>query len=135
MPIAQTAIYSNNLDTMTDRLPKLRINGEFAIHQNNAPLYDRAPTRDEQGKPYSDFMVLIPKLNKTAMPELKSKMAAMQAVLGSHPEVVFADLNMKINLLWVSFKPKIGLIEQITCEIQARVPEAKLISGEFGAHQ
>ena len=120
---------------MTDALPKLRLKGGFSLYQNNAPLYDRVPSRDENGKPYSDFMLLIPKLNKASMPELKSKMAALQAVLGSHPEVVFADLNMKINLLWVSFKPKIGLIEQIALEIQARVPEAKLISGEFGAHQ
>ena len=118
---------------MTESLPKARVNGQFVIHQNNEPLYKRAPTLDENGKPYADFMLLIPKLNKAPVPELKSKMAAMQAVLTNYSEVVFADLNMKINVLWVSFTPKIGLIQDIVCDIQARIPEAKLVSGEFQA--
>ena len=62
-------------------------------------------------------------------------MASLQAVLGSYPEIVFADLNMKINVLWVSIKPRIGLIERITVDIQSHIPEAKLISGEFQARE
>lgn len=114
-------------------LPKIRVNGQFVVHQNNAPLYERAPTLDEDGKPYADFMMLIPKLNLASVPQLKAKMAGLQAVLGSYSEVVFADLNMKINVLWVSFKPGAGLIEKIALDIQSRVPEAKLISGELGS--
>lgn len=118
---------------MTSQLPKVRNSGQFALHINDAPLYERAPAYDENGKPYSDFMMLIPKLNKCSMLELKAKMAGLQAVLVNHPEVVFADLNLKINVLWVSFKPKIGLIEKICVEMQTKVPEAKLVSGELGA--
>jgi hypothetical protein len=76
-------------------------------------------------------MLLIPRLNKASTPELKEKMAGLQSVLVSHPEVVFADLNLRLNLLWVSIKPKPGLIQHISVEIQQRVPEAKLISGDF----
>ena len=86
---------------------------------------------DENGKPYADFMLLIPGLNKVSTPELKAKMASLQAVLVNCSEVVFADLNLCLNLLWVSIKPKAGLIQSITVEIHQDLPEAKLVSGEF----
>lgn len=116
---------------MEKTLPKPRLNGQFSIHQNNQPLYDRAPTLDENGKPYADFMVLIPGLNKASAAELKQKMAGLQAVLINYSEVVFVDLNMRLNLLWVSFRPKVGLIERMVVDIQQSLPEAKLISGDF----
>ena len=116
---------------MKESLPKLRSSGQFVIHQNNEPLYKRAPTLDENGKPYVDFMLLIPGLNKVSTPELKAKMAGLQAVLINYSEVVFADLNMRLNILWVSIKPKVGLIQRITVDIQQRVPEAKLVSGDY----
>lgn len=116
---------------MKKNLPEFRLNGQFSVHQNNQPLYDRAPTLDENGKPYADFMMLIPKLNKVSTPELKQKMAALQAVLINYSEVVFVDLNMRLNLLWVSFTPRLGLMEQMVVDIQQRLPESKLISGDF----
>lgn len=116
---------------MKDNLPSKRNHGQFVVHQNNEPLYKRAPTLDEKGKPYADFMMLIPRLNKASTPELKHKMAALQAVLVNCSDVVFADLNMRLNLLWVSIKPRVGLIERIAVDIQQRVPEAKLISGDY----
>lgn len=118
---------------MTDQLPKPRRVGEFQIFQNDAPLYDRVPTEDEDGKPYADFMMLIPKLNSVTTAELKTKMAAMHAALVPHEAVVFADLNIKLNILWVSFKPEFGLINTLVYDIQQKLPEAKLISGEAHA--
>ncbi len=118
---------------MKNTLPKARNSGQFSLHQNNEPLYTRAPTLDENGKPYADFMMLIPKLNRASTAELKEKMSALQAVLVNYSEVVFADLNMRLNLLWVSVKPKTGLIQHIAVDIQHRVPEAKLISGDYRA--
>jgi len=114
-----------------ETLPKLRRNGRFSVHQNSKPLYDRVPAEDENGKPYADFMLLIPGLNKCHPPEIKQKIAGMQAVLINYSEVVFVDLNMRLNLLWVSFEPRIGLIERIVVDIQQRLPEAKLVSGDF----
>lgn len=116
---------------MKETLPKRRQHGQFTVHQNNQPLYDRVPTLDENGKPYADFMMLIPGLNKVSTTELKQKMAGLQAVLVNYSEVVFVDLNMRLNLLWISFTPRVGLIERIVVEIQQCVPEAKLISGDF----
>lgn len=115
---------------MKEHMPKLRDRGQFVVHQNGSPLYERVPTLDENGKPYADFMMLIPKLNKRSQAELKIRMAGLQAVLLQHSEVVFADLNMRLNLLWVSLRPRAGLIQSIALDIQQRVPEAKLI-GEY----
>jgi hypothetical protein len=120
---------------MKESLPQIRLNGQFTVHQNNSPLYERAPTHDEHGKPYADFMMLIPKLNKCSTADLKAKMAGLQAVLLNHSGVVFADLNMRLNLLWVSIKPQVGLIRQIAADIQQCVPEAKLISGDYQANK
>ncbi len=114
-------------------LPKKRRVGEFQIFQNDAPLYERAPTMDEEGRPYADFMMLIPGLNKVSTSELKIKMAGLHAALVPHDEVVFADLNLKLNVLWVSFSPKFGLLHTLATDIQQNVPEAKLISGEAHA--
>ncbi|MEA3291872.1 MAG: hypothetical protein U9Q71_06180 [Pseudomonadota bacterium] len=95
------------------------------------PLHRRAPTRDAAGKPVSDFMMLIPRLRERPRAELMDVFAGIQAVLGGHPEVLFADLNLKLNLLWVSLTPRLGLIEQLAVELRARVPEAKLITGDY----
>ncbi len=95
--------------------------------EQNEPLYKRVPTRDEDGKRVSDFMMLIPGLRDRPAHELKDALAGMQAVLTQHTEVVYADLNMKINVLWVSIKPRRGLIDQLATELQNRVPGAKLV--------
>ena len=42
--------------------------------------------------------------------------------------VVFAEFNLKLNLLWVSIRPVQGIRYEITGAIQERVPEARLVS-------
>ncbi|MEE9447105.1 MAG: hypothetical protein V3V09_04045 [Arenicellales bacterium] len=113
------------------KLPKPRLAGQFSIYQNSEPLHVRVPKADEFGRPYADFMLLIPKLNKANTQTIKLKLATMQAVLMKHSDIVFADLNLKINVLWVSYTPKRGLIRAVVTELQRHIPEAKLISGEF----
>ncbi|GJL82933.1 MAG: hypothetical protein DHS20C01_25670 [marine bacterium B5-7] len=94
----------------------------------NTPLYKRVPSRDEDGKPLSDFMMLIPGLRNLGRVLFNDRVAGIQAVINSHREVVFVDLNVPINILWISLKPRIGLISQIAGEIQHRIPEALLIA-------
>jgi hypothetical protein len=42
--------------------------------------------------------------------------------------VVFADLNLKLNLLWVSLRPRPGAISELVAAIRLRVPEALLVA-------
>ncbi len=108
-----------------------RQHGIFQISANNEPLYQRVPSTDEEGKALSDFMMLIPKLNQAPTVILRQKMAGMQVALVNCPDVVFADLNLKLNVLWVSIRPRFGLIESLALQIQEKVPEAKLVSAQL----
>ncbi len=95
----------------------------------NTPLWQRVPTKDETGQYLGDFMVLIPGLKKKSSEKRKQIINALETVLEYYKgTVVFADLNMKMNLLWVSIKPVKGMMIEIPAAIIASVPEAKLIS-------
>jgi hypothetical protein len=48
-------------------------------------------------------------------------------VLGGFREVVFADLNVPLNLLWVSVKARHGVIADIYSEFHCRIPEARIV--------
>ena len=100
---------------------------DFEMESNRVPLYKRLPTHDKYGKPLSDFMMLIPGLKNQSAPHLNSRLAIMHAVLGAHQDVVFADLNAPLNLLWVSVKARHGVINELVAEIRLRIPEARLL--------
>ena len=98
----------------------------FSIEVNQ-PLYQRVPARDEQGRPFSDFMVLIPGLRERPGREFAARLACLQAVLVSFSEVVFVDLNVPLNLLWVSVRPRPGVILELFGAVKLHLPEAKLV--------
>jgi hypothetical protein len=91
------------------------------------PLYERAPARDEYGRPLSDFMILIPGLREHPGDEFAAMLARLQAVLVSFTEVVFVDLNVPLNLLWVSVQPRPGVILELFGAVKLHLPEAKLV--------
>jgi len=89
----------------------------------------RAPAHDEEGRPLSDFMMLVPGLKKKSQQAINAAVHEMQLVLTRfNHAVVFAEFNLKLNLLWVSIKPVQGIRFEIASAIQERVPEAKLVS-------
>jgi hypothetical protein len=92
------------------------------------PLWQLAPTRDHDGIRLTDFMMLIPRLRCRPSAEIERASRDIQAVLALHPEVVFADLNLKLNLLWVSLRPRSGAISELAAAIRLRVPEALLVA-------
>ena len=94
----------------------------------NTPLHERAPTRDENGKRLTDFMMFIPKLKTKPPEEIKKMVDEIRKVFKIYEDViVFADLNLKINVLWVSVKAIPGITVEIPAAIHALVPEAKLV--------
>jgi hypothetical protein len=94
------------------------------------PLWQVAPTRDSSGKRLTDFMMLIPRLRSRPAAEIERASRDIQSVLALHQDVVFADLNLKLNLLWVSLRPRPGAISELVAAIRLRVPEAVLV-GHF----
>lgn len=97
------------------------------------PLHEIAPTRDENGKPLSDFMMIIPKLKHQPDDYIQNTLNQLEKVLNYyHEKIVFVDLNMKMNLLWVTIKPIPGLILEISAAIKTQVPEALLVADHQG---
>lgn len=97
------------------------------------PLHEVAPTRDENGKPLSDFMMIIPKLKHQSEDYIQQTLNRLDIVLTAYREkVVFVDLNMKINVLWVTIRPIPGLILELSAAIKTQVPEALLVADNQG---
>jgi hypothetical protein len=93
----------------------------------NSPLHRRVPARDECGHPLGDFMVLVPRLRERPAHDLADALARLQAVLVSFTEVVFVDLNVPLNLLWVSVRPRPGVILELFAAMKLVLPEARLV--------
>ncbi len=103
------------------------INPSFQYHPNNT-LGERVPIRDEQGQYLCDFMMLVRGLRSMPKAQMEQKITLIYGVLGWFDKtVVFADLNMKLNLLWVSLKPKPDICLRVSGAITLMVPEAVLI--------
>ena len=98
------------------------------------PLWQVAPTRDNAGKRLTDFMMLIPRLRSRPPAEIERASRDIQAVLALHQDVVFADLNLKLNLLWVSLRPSPGAIRELAAAIRTRVPGALLVAHYVEPH-
>lgn len=92
------------------------------------PLWQRAPTRDSDGRRLADFMMLIPRLGSSSAGEIEHVSRIIRTVLGLFSEVVFADLNLKLNVLWVSIRPRHGVISEIAAAIRTLVPGAVLVA-------
>lgn len=95
----------------------------------NTPLWQRVPTRDTSGEYLGDFMVIFPSLKTASAIQRKDVINKITQVLSHYADtVVFADLNMKIGLLWVSIKPVKGMIVEIPMALIDAIPTAKLVS-------
>lgn len=93
------------------------------------PLWKIAPTRDENGKSFIDFMMIIPKLKKKPQKYIDRTLNDIQMVLSQYSNVVvFANMNLKINCLWISHKAQPGLCQELAAAIRHRVPEAMLVA-------
>ncbi len=95
------------------------------------PLWGRVPTQDQAGQPLADFMVLIPRFNGWPKAKQARAIKAIEDGLTRFDrQIVFADFNIKINLLWVSLRPEKGVMMAFIKALQVQVPEAVLIANE-----
>lgn len=93
------------------------------------PLWKRVPTTDEHGELLSDFMMIIPGLNKKSATDLKADVVILEEILLLYIQyIVFADLNLKLNILWVSVKNHPGLCIEIPAKIKSQLTKALLVS-------
>jgi len=103
----------------------------LGLLQPDEPLWKRVPTRDAEGRPLADFMMLIPRLRQKPEEGVRATVAELETVLTFYRRfVVFADLNLRLNLLWVSVKPIPGITLEVAAAIKQRVPEALLVANK-----
>ncbi len=72
-------------------------------------------------------MILIPGLRDRPRHELMDRVARLQAVMLGFTEVVFVDLNLRLNLVWVSVRPRPGVILELFGAVRLGLPEARLV--------
>ena len=96
------------------------------------PLWQRVPTRDDEGRLLGDFMMIIPRLNSLSTQKLQNIIDKLDKLLGLYQDaVVFADLNLKLNVLWVSHRPRSGIGLELAAAIHACIPEARLVAQRY----
>lgn len=98
-----------------------------AAHEPAPPLWQRAPARDADGARLTDFMMLIPGLRARPAADIERITLVLRGLLERNRHVVFANLDLKLNLLWVSLRPRQGAIAELAAAIRLAVPEAKLV--------
>jgi hypothetical protein len=92
------------------------------------PLWKVAPTRDEDGNRVSDLLMIIPKLKTKPKEHIQNTLSEIEVALKQFRHLVlFANVDMKLNTLWVSFKAKPGLLADITAALKLHVPEAVIV--------
>ncbi len=92
------------------------------------PLWQVVPTRGADGRPLADFMMLIPKLNKSPQHIIDSTLLNLQRALEQYQDIVFVNFNLKINVLWVSVNSKPKIVMEMVASIQRLVPQALLVA-------
>jgi len=92
------------------------------------PLWKSVPTRDENGGPVSDILMIIPKLKTRPEHHIKETLADIEFALKQFSdEILFANVDMKLNTLWVSFKAVPGVYSNIISTLKVNIPEAVLV--------
>lgn len=109
-------------------LVKFKSNLPNAALEPGTPLWQVVPTRGADGRPLADFMMLIPGLRQRPQHEINITLANIQKALESCEDVVFVNMNLKINVLWVSVNARPGITLKLISAIQNLVPEALMVS-------
>jgi hypothetical protein len=119
----------NSADSVKLVLRAPSLPGDPGPWTRGEPLWKLAPKRDSEGHPYIDFMMLAPGLKKRPAHEIESLTRIIQGVLARFEHwVVFADFNLKLNLLWVSLKYRPGIMTEIVAALRAKAPMLKLVA-------
>ena len=98
------------------------------------PLWRLSPTHADDGQSLADFMMLVPGLAGGGETARRHVTDAVRSVCEDFGDAVaFAEVNYKLNTLWVSVAAEPGLTARVASEIRQRLPDALLIGGQLGA--
>ena len=73
-------------------------------------------------------MMMAPAFKRMSDAEKAHALSAIRAVLARFGErIVFADFNLRLNVLWVSLPATPGLMSLVVAALRAQTPALKLI--------
>ncbi|MCG7870806.1 MAG: hypothetical protein JAZ11_01740 [Candidatus Thiodiazotropha lotti] len=100
--------------------------------QPSAPLWQRAPNKQADGAPLADLMMLIPGLKHYSEAQINHMQSLLEEVLRVFGEkIVFTDINLKLNVIWVTVLPEPGLCREVALAIRDRIPEAVMVGNQL----
>ena len=77
-------------------------------------------------------MMIIPGLKTAGDAAIESHMVRLRNCLGPFAgNVAYVDLNVRLNLLWISAKPVPGLTRLLVEAIRKVIPEARVVTADF----
>jgi len=101
-------------------------------HEPAVPLWQRVPTRTDAGERASDFIMLLAGIKQLSSTQKQLIYDTLyQALKMYHADILLAEINTRMNTLWISHKPRPGLGAEIAAMVHHHVPQAKLISERF----
>ena len=93
-----------------------------------AALWHDAPTRAADGTAVGDFMLLMPQLRGASDATLQVLTGQLTTILTQFGDrVLFADLNFRLGVLWVSVQARPGLCAEVAEAVQSRLPGTRLV--------
>ena len=123
---------SEKIINLPDTQSKFQKHLRPSLYNPSEPLWKRVPTRDSNGQPFHDFMMIIPGLKTREEHVVREVIGKMEAVLKHYEkDVILADLNLKLNVLWVTVQPRKGICVEIASMIHHTIPEAKLVAQQY----
>jgi hypothetical protein len=76
--------------------------------------------------------MLIPGLKHDSELQFARVKALLESVVKEFGDkVVFADINLKLNVVWVTVLPEPGLCYEVALAIRERIPEAVMVGNQI----
>ncbi|MBL7002452.1 MAG: hypothetical protein ISR69_00320 [Gammaproteobacteria bacterium] len=98
----------------------------------HSPLWMRAPSRDEKGRLYSDFMMIVPELKGLSEVDKDIQSVVIKEIIEQFLHVVvYADINTKLNILWVSHQSIPGVSKPIVEAVMQKFPNARIVNSGY----
>jgi hypothetical protein len=90
-------------------------------------LWRYAPSRDLEGRALSDLMLLLPGLQHNRDLSIIIRQQLQEVLEGFGDRIQFADLNLRLGVLWVTVVSQPGLCGDVADAIRERIEGARVV--------
>ena len=98
-----------------------------ADYCQNAGLWRYVPVKDSKNQAYCDVMLLLPGIKKNRDLQVMIRQQLQETLEAFGDQVLFADLNLRLGIVWVTVVPEPGLCSDVADAIRQRVEGARIV--------